>query len=363
MTASPETIAIVELGNSHDECIYSQILFLKRAGYTVHLVLSEGLKTQTDNFPEADAVRYFSLPQKGIKGWKELIKVKRYLKQQGVTCVVFNTATGNTIRNFIILNLTAPLFFAGTVHHTGKLNSSFTQRLISLKVKNYFVLNDYLLPGIKPRKGLRVAAYYPIFFPDYKAVKLLKPPGEFWICIPGQLEFKRRDYKSLLEQLNKDILPGKIKFILLGRCNHAYGNGQEVKAWIREKQLEDHFVLFDQFIDNALFHAYIKLADLVVPLIHEDSEGFLSYSTAQLSGAFNLAFAYCKPMLMHTYFSSIPDFKTAAFFYSTPDLIKMCIQLQASPDLLSSKIKEMRGYPKFDFVFQQQRYLKLLTLH
>ena len=355
-------VALIELGNSHDECIYSQILFLNKADYTVHLLLSEGLKTQAANFPTAAVVHYFSLPAKGIQAWSELFKIKQYLKKHAITHVVLNTATGNTIRNFILLNLFTSIPFAGTVHHTGKLNKSFTQRLISLKVKKYFVLNDYLLDSIKKQHPLRIASYYPIFFPAFEPVAITKATSEFWICIPGQLEFKRRDYKSLFSQLQKHKLPIGFKFILLGRCNHKYGNGEEVKLMIKEQQLEDHFIVFDQFIDNALFHAYLKLSDVVLPLIHEGSEGFKSYATAQISGAFNLAFAYQKPMLMHQYFNFITDFQVSSFFYSPADLVALCLQLYANPSLCTDKAAAIAGYYKFSFVVQQQKYLQLLTL-
>lgn len=360
MPAKP--IAIVEVGNSHDECLYSQVLFLKEAGYSVHLLLSDGLKKQEDNFPGASSTAYFLLPQKGLKGWKELINMKRYLKQHGITKVIFNTASGKIIRNFILLNIfNRRTTFAGTIHHTGKLIKSSTQKFISLKVKKYFVLNDYLMKSIHQNKNIQIASYYPVFFPEFRPMELVKPHGELWICIPGQLEIKRRDYLSLISQLNRKNLPEGIRFIFLGRSNHKSGNGEEIKALIKKMQLEKHFVLFDHFIENTQFHTYLNHSDIILPLIHQGSEGFESYSRFQITGAFNLAFAYNKPLLMHKSFSEIPDFLMTAFFYDLPGLAELCVQLYNQPSLYINKNKEIAEIDKFKFAFQQKQYLSLLT--
>jgi hypothetical protein len=56
---SAGSVALVELGAGHVECIYSQLLFLKRGGYTVHLLCAEHLRDQVSVFEPVDHFAFF----------------------------------------------------------------------------------------------------------------------------------------------------------------------------------------------------------------------------------------------------------------------------------------------------------------
>ena len=43
LNLSEKSAALIELGPGHHECLYPQALFLKRAGYRVHLVVHQDL--------------------------------------------------------------------------------------------------------------------------------------------------------------------------------------------------------------------------------------------------------------------------------------------------------------------------------
>ena len=54
-------IALVEMGGSHDECLYAQIRYLKADGHHVTLICNSSLKSNVEYFDGLDAVHYIEL--------------------------------------------------------------------------------------------------------------------------------------------------------------------------------------------------------------------------------------------------------------------------------------------------------------
>jgi hypothetical protein len=126
----PPHTALVEFSTSHLMCLQSQILFLKESGATVELFLSTHARERASFLTGADRIHYLNV-QNGLKGrWRTVVALRRALGDLGVEAVVFNTAEGNHVRDFLLI---APrgLLYAGFLHHTNKMGRSFTQRLIS----------------------------------------------------------------------------------------------------------------------------------------------------------------------------------------------------------------------------------------
>ena len=351
-------VALLELAGSHDECLYSQVLFLKKAGYQVTLVCSENLRGQVRTFPHVEAFEFLSFRDKGAIGqWKLLLKLRNFLMREGFQKIIINTAYGKIIRNLLLLPFPSRIEFIGTAHSLPKLLHSSTQKLISRKIRKYFFLNDYLSEQFRSSEStLNVSTYYPIFFPEVKEVELDKPEEEIWVCIPGQLEIKRRDYPTLLNALGKVRPKANIKFILLGRSNHRYSNAIEVVEMMKSKGLENQFVLFESFIENNLFHTYLLRSDYILPLIHPNNMGGSSYLRNQISGAFNLAFAYRKPLLMEQAFSAYEDFKDSSLFYKEENLDTFLENLP-HPHKLNKQFYQL---PKWTFGYQQEQYIRFI---
>ena len=75
-------------------------------------------------------------------------RLMRILKQKDVDKVVFNTAQGGHVRNACLFSLFRKMEFIGVVHTTRKFQGSFTQRMIHLKIKKYFVLGEFLRDSV-----------------------------------------------------------------------------------------------------------------------------------------------------------------------------------------------------------------------
>ncbi len=357
--SNQKSIALVEFATSHTECLYSQMLFLKEAGYALHLIVPEGLRGQVAELGLYDFLKCIDPGNDFRSHWGCVFDVRRYLLAQGIRHVLLNTAEGNHARD---LCLSAPrrIAFAGTLHHINKLRRSFTQELISLRVHKYFVLNDYLLDGIPRSRRRAVSSYYPMYFPPYEHDGVKKPEGELWVGIPGTVEFRRRDYRGFLDQLARHRLDPRVRFIILGKCDVQADDGVEVRATVRRLGLERQFVFFDDFIPPRAYFSSIVQCSCLLPLIHPNTTLFETYRSFQVSGTYNLAFAYAKPMLVHRSLDAVSDFQATSCFYEMEGMIDLVNSFARNEEILATKGNAIREMGKFAFEFQSRRFIQFL---
>lgn len=359
-------IALIELGGSHDECLYAQIAALKHHNYEIHLITDEKLAARLGKDAEADHHQILQVNKSFLQDIKSLFLLRKYLIKNNISKAVINTAEGKLIRNlcFIISSKTE---ITGILHNGKKLIKSGTQKLISKRIKKYFVLNDYIKDALKDiNNSLKIESFYPVFFPEFQLIPLQKGEEEFWVCIPGQLEIKRRDYVGLLQALanNKKLLSTEnktLKFILLGNGSHTHGNGAEIKTMAKELDIEKHFIFFDSFISNHVFYSYITESDIIMPLIHPETDGFENYLHYQVSGTYNLAFGFARPMLMHEAFINIEDLEKTSWFYKSAEEIPYKLEkLLNNHNLIIQKENEILKIDKFSLAYQSKKYIDFI---
>ncbi|MER2996844.1 hypothetical protein [Pontibacter populi] len=347
--------ALIELGGSHDECLYSQVRFLREKGYRVHMICTANLKQQVSGFDGVDEFLFFDF--KGVSKLKSmayLLQIRKHILKNNIAQVIFNTAEGNLVRNLTLLPFPKRVQFSGIIHNSYKLLKSSSQRIISRKIKKYFVLNDYILKHVHSNSKIAVEAFYPIFFPHFKTIDIPKADGELWVCIPGQIAFKRRDYEGFLNALIQHPPKPGIKYIVLGRENDP---DRKFSDMVTAAGLQDHFVLFDKFIPNELFHSYLLQSDIILPLLHPALPKFEQYKKYKITGALNLAFSYRKPLLCKDQFQHVPDLQENALFY---DLEHLGETLNRLPELLPTIVPQLYQNPKWEFKMQQQRYINFI---
>ncbi len=345
--------AIVEISESHEECLCTQLSFLKDAGHQVTLILHPILAEQiTDYANLADSVIYIDFENQGF------IKKLRLQWQLFGILINFDLIVLNTAHSYsVVRNLTLLLRFAqvacvGILHDTKKLKSSFTQRIISKKVKKYFVLNDALLPSDENTGSSKVQSFYPIFFPEYEPVPVYKQ-NDIWIGIPGRVDYDRRDYDFLVNALAEINALDRVKFLILGKVDRNNITGKRFYDSLEKSGQLERFKVFHSFIENRDFHSYLAACDYIMPLLTLNKD----YIKYKISGSFNLAFAHKKPMLCHTFFQDIPDLRENSLFFDAvtfPQLIS---------DIDNGKLKSPASYsdPKWSYRFQQRRYIDFIN--
>lgn len=352
--------ALIELYPSHTECLYSQIRFLKTGGYTVHVICNAELLSRTQDLDLVDHFLYIPFGAGDWADFRQLLRIRRYLLGWNIAVAILNTARGSRIRNLLLLP-NRHTQFIGIGHIANKIFTGFTSRLIRLKVKKYFVLNDYILPHLPRDDNIQVSSMYPVFFPPFKGTGLKKPAGEFWVCIPGAMDLARRDYDALFRNMLRHRPDPRIKFILLGRSNLKRQENQEFIRKLNVHKMDKRFVWFEDYVDRETFFSYLQNSDLILPLIHPRMPRGGEYVTYKISGAFNLAFGLQIPMLCERSFSDFPDFDSSSFFYAEDELVRVLNGLLDRGRELEEKREAMRGYEKFQFGQQQENYIRFIT--
>ena len=285
------------------------------------------------------------------KYWGDLVNILRlrtFLKQKGISKVVFNTFAGKALKLFLLINRSIEVF--GVVHSISKLKKRYLVGALGRQIKGYFLLNDYLLPHC-PVGIENVETFYPIFFPKYEIDAPEKADGELWVCIPGALEYKRRDYLRLIDLID-DGLDKRVRFVLLGNGFHKHGDGPDFQARVCGNE---RFILFDHYVDDELFHSYLSCSDLIMPLNGTREQ----YQDDSISGAINLAFSYQIPMVVEEIFREVDDFKVSSFFYDK-NLVELLNYLCEQRDEVLQKSEDISAFFKFDLRYQAEKYTNFI---
>ena len=209
-------VALMEIGGSHDECLYSQLYSLTNSGRRVTLVCTQEIRDRNTGFePLVDSYIIVSFSKSKFKNKGILRGVLRSLKQKGVSKLVLNTAQGSKIRSLSMMALFSKIEFIGIIHTTKKFEGSFTQSLIHKKVKKYFMLSEYLLSRIVPPRGVSVDYFYPIRYQGYTKSN---PSNEtLEITIIGGVENIKKDLDGFIKMATN--LDQKVNFTFLGKSN------------------------------------------------------------------------------------------------------------------------------------------------
>ena len=352
--------ALIEISTAHDECLYSQLCFLKDSGYETELICSSVLKDKISSIASDFVTTFFSFGKNIVSDFNNLLSLRRYLIQKKFNKVIFNSADGIRIRNLLLFTFPMEIEFAGILHDSEKVIRSGNQKFINKKVKKYFVLNDYVLDYVNSLKiGKQIfESVYTIFQPGFNSGEISKPADEFWVCIPGRVEQKRRDYNQLIRSLSQTSLNENVKIILLGSTDDNLK--RQLKETIKKLNLSEQVILFEKFLDNKTFYSYLKLSDIVLPLIHPSAVWFDKYFKTQISGSYNMAFTYKTPLLCEKSFSTYEDFKDTSFFYEVENIIGRINELASDKNKFIKQINSMYKLPKWNYDFQREKYIRFL---
>ncbi|MBM4158946.1 MAG: hypothetical protein FJ216_09250 [Ignavibacteria bacterium] len=349
--------AIIEFGDSHDECIYSQLRFLNQSKYRVFLISSEKIIKRINFVNEFEETKSLQFSGNFLKDINILFSIKKYLISKRIYFVIFNSANGLLVRNLSLI-LPKKIKQFGILHFVDKLWNSRSQRFITNRISKYFVINEYLKKYVPDKLKNKTECFYPIFFPRNKQIEIKKPENHLWIAIPGQIEFNKRDYSGLTKLLYKFRPEPTIKFFLLG--NGRDYDGGTVRQIINENRLNRYFLTFDRYLENELFYSYLLKCDLIMPLIHPVIPRFENYMKYQISGNFNLSFGYKIPLFLHTSFANFDEFKKASFFYNEDNFAEILNTILKDISLITKKSEEIKSEKKYDFEYQRINYIRTI---
>lgn len=347
-------VAIVEIGGSHDECILSQLIGLKEAGAWIALCATRNLYERNPKFATlVDEFHEVVFPKTAIGDFQVMRKLNKWFAQEKISRVVCNTAQGGHIRN---LTLTAAknVRFFGLIHTIKMLDGRFTQRLISGKIKDYFILNQTLVDYADKPTGIRLHVFYPLSYPSFN-LTIEKDQNECWISVIGGIENRRKDLDGLVQMLR--LMPLNVKLILLGKSDEQSEDFKNFFAQLKANNLENRVAYFNHFLEQEMFDAYLKNTDAIFPLVHPGTPSADEYFTRQISGAINVAFSYKIPMMIHADYSDWQDFQTGVVFYEFENFQK---QFEVFVNNLADLKISMFNNPTFDARAQNQNFAEIV---
>jgi hypothetical protein len=353
-----KNIALVELGGSHTECMHLQIKALKESGYNVFIICNSSL---FDDFPDKHLFDGYQLHQieHSIKSQiKCILKTRQFFKRNRITSAVFNTSEINIVRNLLLFPLPAVTNYVGIVHNGKYLESSTSCKIVSRRVRKYFVLSRTIRDCLNIKLNVKVDAFYPIYFPEYPKADLPdKKSGELWITVPGSISPDRKELDSLLTSIENTALDKSVHLILLGKIHGD--KYPELAGRISSLSKSNNIVMFDSRVPDDIFSSYMNLSDIVMPLIHADT-----YGNCRISGSYNLAYGYKIPLYMEQKLSHFPDFKNIALFYDQSQNIAAQINTLAGNREELSKCREnLLSHPIYNTAAQCKHYIDLITYH
>lgn len=353
---SSQTVALIEFGGSHDECLLTQAVAIHSAGWEIILVVNQAI---SDRNPQlvglCRSVHFVEPTGKAFGDLRLMHSLVKTLKKEGVSKVVFNTAQGGHVRNLALL-MPKSIVCYGIIHTIRKFQGSFTQQVIHRAVRRYVVLSDDLLKRGDTPKGIFVGSFYPLVYP-HSDLQVEKPDSETWITITGGVESRRKDLSGLVELIA--AAEPEWKFIFLGKTDRNRDEVRELFAALEERGLSGRLRYFTDFVDQATFDGILRKTDLLLPLIHPGTPSADQYVTNQISGAFTLSWAYHIPLLIHEAYSGEEDLVKSAFFYSQENAAAVIRKAIAEKELVKSRIA---AEPKWQLETQLRNYLGFLEI-
>jgi len=305
-------VALIEFNSYHDECLLSIAHYLNTHGYQVEVFVNSKLKNKLEHLASDFSVHYLNLSKSKYLGYVQLFC---HLRFRGFKISYFNTAEHKKLLKFFKYFRIKGVKNYGTLHNAYKLEDDPIQLELHSYFESYFVLSDYIKSNISYSQLLPVYSLYTIKKPNFVVDKtVIKPKGEYWIIVPGSLEFNRRDYRSLA-QLD---IPDNFRIILLGSKNKSHGN--EIYNFLSNHKDFRKFIFFEDFVSSDKFYSYLNQADYIKPLVHKNEHSFEHFFKYKITGSFNLAFSLKKVLLMDSSFKLYEDFVDSSVFYDSDNL-------------------------------------------
>lgn len=348
-------LVFVEFGTAHEDCFYSHFKVLER-DYNLHIILNEKLShllPKTISYASVTSVKVKDRASISV-AWEVRKKIKAISPEQ----VIFNTAQGNVVRDLCLL-MPRGIRLAGTHHNADKLLTSSSQKLINWHLKKYLLLGNFIQKTLQDKihSELKFEVFYPCYYEKIPVTPLPKTK-DLLVAIPGVIEQSRRDYFGFLDIIKRATLPHGVHFVLLG--NGSREDGPRFYQEIQKAGLEDRFTFFNQYVSAEEMQRQLEACDVILPILHPGVEYFDLYKEYKISGSYNLAYGYVKPLLMHEELGRTEEFKDYCLSYSIEGLPGLLGEIHNNPQLLDKPKENIKKSPRFDFEKQRERYLTFI---
>jgi hypothetical protein len=344
------TVGLVEIAGSHDECLLSQMYALSTANVKIVFVSTKEMidrnpafKKYVDVFVEVDTSNKRATAS---QVWNEL-------KKNQCDKVVFNTAQGKLVRAICWKALFHKMEFIGIIHTTRMFTESFTQKLISKKIKKYLLLSDFLLSKVQSSTGAQLEAFYPLRFASKEKPRV---GNENTVVIIGGVESRRKDLGGFVQMVG-GLSTKDVRFVFLGKSDPSNPEVKEFLGDLEKKGLTKNVETYNTYVPQEEFDTVLQNADLILPLVHPNTPSAEQYFRNQISGAMTVSFGYKIPMLIHEAYEHIEEMQMASSYYS---LERFDQELELALSNLDEKKDKIRLHQHYDVDYQEKKYVSFV---
>lgn len=349
-------LVFVEFGTAHEDVFYSHFLILQKR-FRLHIIANEKL---IRHLPKS--IEYASVTPIQVQDRPSLAvawEARKKIKQIKPEYVCFSTAQGNVVRDLTLLMPRGIKLF-GTHHNADKLLTSSSQKLIMLRLKKYLVLAKFIEENLrtKLKPDIKIKAFYPCFYEKIPGVPPVNFPGKLLVAVPGVIEQSRRDYFGLLEIMKKNPPSSKVHFLMLG--NGSREDGPRFQEEVRKAGLERNFTFFNAYVSAEDMQTHLEASHLILPLLHPGIDYFQLYQDYKVTGSYDLAFGYNKPLLLHSAIGRNTDFTGFSLNYEVENLMKTLESLSPGDSKLQEISRRMAESENFKLDVVSRIYLDFI---
>jgi hypothetical protein len=396
--ALPARVALIEMDSSHDECLLTQINALKQRGCWILLITNEEVRARNQYLENlVDEWREIDPKGKKIRGaaigdamiiWRMV----RSLKKQKIEKVIFNTGQGGHVRNACLFSLFSKMEFIGIIHTIRKFQGSFTQRVIGMKMKKYFVLADFLKEQVIPtptsaplshrreantkaaeqavakqqemqtsvssyqshrNRMPKLQSFYPLDFPKEDFIP--EKDDKLHISIIGAVESRRKDlegFVSLVEQSDPSV-----HFHFLGKADPNDEDIIQLKEELEKISRLDQVEFFETRIEFTEMNQILRKSNAILPLVHPNTPSADEYFRHQIPGAMSMTLGYNIPLLLHQSVKHIGELQPASVYYSMSDFSEALTKLTSEENIIREVMEQSA---EFSSAHQYKKYLNFI---
>lgn len=357
---------------THADTLYTQLQFLSECE-----VYGYFHQSYEKHIPQADCLKekFFYSKERGFRSdWNAVKGAIALVKSVKPQVVYLNMGQGNRVRLFALRMIFSRLKLIATHHNPQKLIDSSSQRIISLKVKKYFVLANFIKQEVLKRapSSLAIESYYPMFFEEREqlAAKLkndfellqTRKDSKIRIGILGGLEQSRRDYEGLYKALLAlgDRVPSNLEFAFLGDSSHR--DAQEIKHKFLSLPCRSQFEFNEGFLSYEELFERVRKVDVIMPLLHPSLVYFDEYKDFKITGAYLWGLCYRKPFIFEKNLNHMSDFKDISIYYDSNNFSEALLELSEGLEKIRELTQTMYNKPDLSFEYQKEKYLRFLGL-
>jgi len=303
-------VALIEFNDFHYNEMEQLFKTLTENGVECHCFMNDRAKERIEGISD-EFMNHFRFEESILGSMffnsNSLSSICRFIQKEKFSHILINSLRPDHLKDFI-KHLKKPDQFqiSGIIHDLRLIKELDQQELNTI-----FVMSDYLnLPKDDRLKEL-LPRFEPI--PYEPSVK-----GSLNIGIFGEINRNRKDLQFLLEFLVMNRPAFDLKFKMLGDA--TTDEAQDFVYRVFSTDCQEFFEFNDGFMPESKLTSELSQCDMIMPLIHDRSEGLVDFTKHKTCSSFIAIREYAIPGLLDQYWEHANFFRSQAVYYNEENL-------------------------------------------